>query len=204
MRRPDTRTLAVLLAITCLAGCLTPKQYVPTARFMIDPEITVQHADPTSFSIGIRPLEAGRPYRQQLVRREDDLQLTHYEHAEWADLPRDIVTQALLDAVRLTNRFADVAYSHDMGAPDLLLIGTVRAFEQVQAETGPAALCSIDVQLRAGISRDGVWQAILSSQIPMPEEGPSGLAKAMSRAVASIAAEAANQIAEIDPARFTP
>jgi len=192
-----------LSAAALLGGCVTTS-YVPTERYVLDPQIAPHEAQPSGLTLGIRPFDAAQPYRQRMAYRTGDARLDYYDHAEWVEPARDSVTRALLDAIEATGRFGDVGLSHDVGAPDLLLIGHIRRFDEVRSESPWVAECEVRIELRRGIKREAVWTATLVGREPIedgrtsPEGDPSALAQAMSRAVADVAQRAAEEIAALD------
>ena len=125
-RVPWTTQFGVLLAAVVCVGCLTPRSVTPTTRFALDPQATVAAVTPSALTLGIRPIEAGRPYDQHIIYRTQDHELGQYEKAEWAEFPRDVVTRTLGDALIATKRFRDVGNAADLRAPDLVLTGQLR------------------------------------------------------------------------------
>lgn len=187
-----------LVVCLLLGGCVTTPQYVVTTRYLLDPAVEVTPVETAPFSLGIRPLEAARPYRQQMVIRETAHRLGAYEHAEWAELPAERLTRALADAVLATQRFQDVGQTFDVGAPDLLLMGRIRRFDEVRTQSPPAAECEIRIELRTGLGREAVWAETLSVSEPIKEGGgPPAFAEAMSRACGRLISDAAKRLSEI-------
>jgi ABC-type uncharacterized transport system auxiliary subunit len=196
------RWLMVVLVVA--AGCdpLSPRtDVVKTRYYSISPTVEVQTGTSTAASIGLRPLEYARVYKQPIVYREATHEVKLYEYDEWTELPRDIVTRAIQDALTKTQRFADVGDAIVMRAPDYTLTGELRAFEEVRNDGNPRARVEVRLSLRQSLHGDGnsaVWSDILSAEVPLPQDNVAGVAEAMSEAVAQIAEAAATAIAALD------
>lgn len=179
-------TFALILV---LAGCVTTS-YTPTQRYLIVPEIKTAQAEPSGKSLGFRPLEPGQPYKQGIVYRETPYEIGYYADAEWAEMPRDVVTRALSDALAVSGRFSDVGDASNMRLPDLVLTGQLRKFDEVRMTEPWTAVCEVRIEVRSGSSENAVWAATLSASEPLASHEPGALAAAMSRAVSRIVEDA--------------
>jgi len=188
--------LLLLSALAMLAaGCLT-SSYTPSTYYALAPSIDVEAVDGGSESLGVRPLAAAQPYkRRQMAYREGPYTLGYYENDEWAELPADTVTRALMDAVVATQRFHDVGYAVDLAAPEYVLTGELRRFDEVRADDGWTAECEMRLVLRKGAQRDLVWADVLTAREPVESHAPAAFAAAMSRAIARLVRTAAAHIA---------
>lgn len=191
--------------VVLVSGCLGRPNYEPTIRYVLEPSVEPPKALSTELSLGIYPLDADQPYRQQrMAYRDAGLRLAHYAHAEWAEPPRDALTETLFEALAGTGRFKDVGYAHDVQMPDLVLLGRIRKFEEVRTVTPWVAECEVRLELRKGRLRELVWGATLTAREPIEHKSPSGLAEAMSRVVAAIVHDAAAQIASVPVSNSGP
>ena len=177
-----------------MVGCATPR-YTPTLYYAIEPVIEVVEAEPAGVSLGMRPLQADRPYRQRMMFRERGHILHGYPNAEWAKPPSQATARALLDALTETGRFDDVGNAADMPRPDYVLLGTLRKFEEDRTEEVVAAVVEGRLELRGGRDRSAVWTDVIRASHPLDGEGPNAYAQAMSVALGQWASEAAEQIA---------
>lgn len=191
---------ASAILVLLLSGCLTGAKYEPTTRYVLQPEVAgtantgASSATTSGKSLGIRRLEAARPYRQAIAYLDAGYVLGNYETAEWAELPSDTVTRALTDALAATGRFSDVGNAADMKVPDLILTGQVRRFEEVRTAEPWTAVCEVRLELRDGQNPVAVWSGTLSSSEPLERNDCSGLAAAMSKAVSKVVAEGVRAI----------
>jgi ABC-type uncharacterized transport system auxiliary subunit len=183
---------AVLLLTT---GCLTGGAYVPIQQYQLQPEPTARTMKSIGMSLGVRPLDAERPYGAGMRYLEPDLELGAYPNAEWAQEPKRAVTQTLTQALRASERFSDVGDARDMARPDFIVTGTLTRFHEDRTGEGPAAVCEFSFSLRRALGR-GVWNGTVTARQPLDAQTPPALAKAMNAAIAEAASEAAEIIAK--------
>lgn len=191
----------MLALILTVVGCAT-MTYTPTLRYLIAPEVKTTVAEPCGESLGFRPLEPGQPYKQGIVYRETPYEIGYYANAEWAEMPRDVVTRALSDALAASGRFSDVGNAADMRLPDFVLTGQLRKFDEVRMTEPWTATCEVRLEMRSSRDENAVWAATLSASEPLESHEPGALAAAMSRAVARIVEESVAGIvaANLEPA----
>ena len=185
----------MIVAALVVAGCVS-RTYTPETLYVLAPEVRVSRAQPTDRTLGMRPLQAARPYKQAIVFRAPGHVLGQYDSSLWAELPSDAVTRALADAIRETGRFRDVGNAADMNAPDLILTGELRKLEEVRTTEPWTAECEIRIELREARGPEAVWAATLRATEPLAKNDVSALPAAMSRAVATVLNQAASRIAE--------
>ena len=183
-----------IIVLLIAAGCATPT-YQPVTSFAVEPQINVPEATPTNLTLGVRPLEYGRPYRQPVAYRDKGLVLGAYDKYEWAELPRDILTRALMDAITATRTFQDVGLAALMARPNLLLTGQLRKFDLNRAAEPWTAQVEVSLSLRPALESNVVWSDVLNASTPLATNDIAALPEAMSQAVANIASQAATAIA---------
>jgi ABC-type uncharacterized transport system auxiliary subunit len=189
------RTVAVL-SLLLLTSCLTPREVPPTVAYDVDPEITVTTVEKTDRSLAIRELAAGPPYQKTMVYRQDAFELVQYPSAQWADAPSELVTDAIMDAVIATERFADVGEANDVPLPDLMLTGRLRKFEEIRENQTRQAVCEVRLALRTAMEGELLWSDTLAASVELTDPTIPALAAAMNRAVGEVASRAAQAIAE--------
>ncbi|MDQ1257452.1 MAG: cholesterol transport system auxiliary component [Candidatus Hydrogenedentes bacterium] len=185
-----------LMALLALGGCARVA-YLPTARYILEPAPEVALVQCSNLALGIRPLVPEQPYNQRVLYRADAYQVDYYANAQWAEMPRDVVTRAVTDALIATERFKDVGNAADMRMPDMVLTGQLRAFDENRTTDPWTAECEVRLELRKGLNRDSAWAATMKVSEPMDTNDLPGLAAAMSRAVARVAQQAAAEVASI-------
>ena len=178
------------------AGCTTP-QYVPAKKYRLEIHPQVSEASPSGKSLGVRPLDPATPYKLRIVFRESEYLLGSYETSEWAEPPRDMVTRALCDALTATKRFKDVGNAADMAAPDFILTGELRRFDEVRTATPWVAECEVRFEVRQANENNAVWAQTFSAKEPLANNDVTALPAAMSRAVSTIVQQATEGIKEM-------
>jgi ABC-type uncharacterized transport system auxiliary subunit len=186
--------ISIVALLVAAAGCTTPT-YDPVTSFAVEPKIEVPQATPTADVLGIRPLDYGRPYRQPIAYRDKGLILGTFDTYEWAELPRDIVTRALVDAIGASKKFQDVGLAALMPKPNLLLTGQLRKFDLDKTADPWKAQVEVSLSLRPAFEPTVVWSDTLTASTPLATNDVAALPEAMSQAVADIATQAATAIA---------
>jgi len=194
-----SRLIVSSLALLTLAGCLTRGEVEPIRRYAVEPVISVETLPPTASTVGVRPLEAARPYREAIVFLGEGQEMGRRLRAEWAERPREVLTRAVTDALIATQRFADVGDAANMVRPDYILTGEVRQFRENHTVTPWQAEVEVRLALRESRGVEQMWAATIRASAPLEDESASGAARALAVAVADAAVEAAQGIATAIP-----
>lgn len=182
--------LRYLMIVPLLCGCLTAPKLSPIHTYVVEPKPAVATAEPTGKTLGVRQLEASRPYREQIVYRDKGMTLGYFPNAEWAELPAQVVTRALKDALIQSGRFTDVGDAGDLVSPDYILTGQLREFDLVRSTEPWTANVEIRLELRGAMLPEIVWAQTLSAKENLKKDDVSALPAAMSKAVSGVIEEA--------------
>ena len=185
--------LAVALAIV-LGGCLA-STYTPTRFYTLNPNPDPSKHERSRLSLGVYKLGYARMYKQPMVYTEADRALGFDAFNQWAEMPRDSVTRAVVGAVVLGGGFADAGYAFELSRPDLVLTGEIRRFDQARGGAEWLAVCEVHFELRERFGEGVLWVETLTAESILPSKNASGFAAAMSLAVAEVAEQAAERIA---------
>jgi len=192
--------LSALFCVACFAGCLTGGEITPTVRYALEPPLTVSAGgEPIGKTIGIRPLEAARPYREAMVYLDEGNVLGQRVKEAWADRPDAVVTRAIADALAATGRFADVGDAANMARPDYQLTGEVRFFRENRTASPWVGEVEVRLELREALDVRQPWSATLRKAVPMADETGASAADALALAVSHLAADAAQAITAAVP-----
>ncbi|MBM3290162.1 MAG: hypothetical protein FJY92_08435, partial [Candidatus Hydrogenedentes bacterium] len=161
--------------------------------YAIEPKPAISPVESSGKSLAVRPLEPARPYKQNVVYRQGP-ELGVYTTVEWAELPSDAATRALIDALVASHRFSDVAKAADLGIPGLILTGQLRRFDLVRDVSPWSAVCEIRLELREGGARALVWEKTLTASEPLATDGNESLPAAMNAALTRVIHEAVTEI----------
>jgi ABC-type uncharacterized transport system auxiliary subunit len=186
--------LFVILSFPAVTGCVRP-HIVPTTYYTIAPSVSVEKAEPTDHTLGIRPLSAPLLYKTPILYTEG-LEVRAYPHAEWAMKPSDMVTRTITDAIVATKRFQDAGDAFHVKRPELLLVGDLRKFEVDRDAMPPEAVCEVRLELRETFGTRLLWADVVSARVPLENDHISAVPPAMSKAVTQVANQAAAMIAQ--------
>jgi len=181
---------AILIVTLIAAGCLTPR-FTPPTKYFLQPGVNVTAAQTLDKTLGIRPIVAARPYKQKIVYRDAGFVLGEYSAAEWAELPADVLTRVLTDAIVATHHYKDVGNAADLSAPDLILTGELRKFDIVRAAEPWKAECEVRLELRDAQQPQAIWADTLTESEPLERNDLAAVPAAMGRAVERVVKRAA-------------
>lgn len=187
------KTMAALALVLAGVGCVGLNKPAPPLRYAIEPKPAIAEAASSGKTLAVRPLEPARPYKQNVVYREG-AELGAYTTVEWAELPSDAATRALIDALNASHRFVDVAKAVDLGLPDLVLTGQLRKFDLVRDTEPWTAVCEVRLELRDAGGRTLVWADTLSAAEPLAAPDNGSLPAAMNAALGRLIASAVTEI----------
>ena len=184
----------LLIMLSIAAGCATPR-FTPPTKYFLAPDVKIAAAPALDKTLGIRPVIAARPYKQKIVYRDAGFVLGEYNTGEWAELPADVLTRALMDAIVATHHYKDVGNAADLSVPDLVLTGELRKFDVVRAAESWTAECEVRLELRDAQQPQAVWAETLNESEPLERNDLAALPAAMSHAVERVVKRAAEAIA---------
>ena len=186
MRTQAIRLTLMAPVLLLLAGCFGGS-YEPIERFVLEPTPSIAPGATGSDSIAMQPLDYARMYKLRMVYRGQGHQLGYRANAEWAELPRDAVTRAVVDALRASMRFADAGPAVEIARPTLLLTGEVRIFDEDRGTDPWQARCEVRLDLRSRTDDSLVWSETFVGAEPMTGRAPEDFAAAMSAAIGELA-----------------
>jgi len=195
MRRASLITLALLLA-----GCLTPQTYTPIAQFTIAPDLgDLPECESTEATVGVRRLSATQPLKRDIFYRDPGLQVGNLAEAQWVEMPGEMMTRHVFDALIASGRFQDVGSATDLSRPTFVLLGTVRRFDLDRTEDTWRAVCELHLEFRTVDGSRPAWTGTVSSTVPLADNNIDALPAAMSDAASNVLREAVTAIVAVDP-----
>jgi ABC-type uncharacterized transport system auxiliary subunit len=182
---------SVWAATTLLAGCLGGGASTPPRYFALAAPDAIKRESGAA-AIAVEELRVDEPYDdRRIVHRTSDYRLAYDEYDQWAAPPGVLVADYLRRAYQASGRFGMVLA--EPGADTRAILGgRILAFEQVQR--GPQrgiGRVALDLELRDAESGRILWTQRAEKEIVLTRPSPENLAAALSRALASIAAETA-------------
>jgi ABC-type uncharacterized transport system auxiliary subunit len=131
---------------------------------------------------------------QRIVYRKSPYRFDYYEYHQWSSAPSLAITDYVRDALEQSGRFARVS---DQRSADttLVLRGRIAALEEVDlSPTEWVGRVDLELVLEDPKTSRVVWSRRFREQRPLTTRHPSGLAQALSAALAQIVAQAAPEI----------
>jgi len=189
----NARVTVLVLALA--AGCLArnaaePRFYRPDSALLRDAYggASAGRSEPAHI-VRIRAGDGESYMRERVVWRVSPVEYGFYEQRRWHELPTSYVERALEAAFRKSAR---VRLSDDLRVPSLRI--TVTAFDDVLAPTHVAL-----VEATASL-RDPHGQLLLerpfSAEVPIADDNPATMARAMGGALDVVATQIADAIAD--------
>lgn len=192
---PSRCIRVIVVILSCWAGgCLHAPQIEKTRYFTASPILQVEQAEPTAYTLGIRPFFAARAYALPMAYLDNAYQLKYRELDLWAESPALTVTRIIQDALATTGRFADVGNAADMVRPDLLLTGELRIYRENRTQDPPIAELEVRLELRRAFAPGSLWADTIHITEPMQDTSALSYAEAIARALNRLALQVASEI----------
>ena len=125
-----TATLATLAISGCLIGCVSRARFPAYYTLHVPPAIDVPTTGGTRSSLAVRELRSPAYLRQGgIVYRISPEQVGFYQYHRWAVDPREFLTNAIIERLRATGRFAEVRAYDGRSDVDFVLNGRLEKLE---------------------------------------------------------------------------
>ena len=194
--------IVALLAIL-FAGCSITQPTVKVDYYQLDyPSPASTQPRQLDVVLGIRRFGIAAAYdHDRLEERDKGFRTTQSYYHRWVNNPRMMLSDLLLRDVQASGNYKAVVMLPANVLPDYEINGFVQ--DIVKDNTGPApqVVISMDVTLLRNQDRPSqsrvVFQKTYASQIPCPDNSPSGIAKAMSQAFADISSRIQQDVCEM-------
>jgi len=187
-----TRRVCMLLV---LVGCA---RSTPATRYyqLVAPASVAAPDQTGSAILAVEAFETDGPYDDaRIVYRESRYRLDYYHYHRWAAAPGALVADFLRDAYGRSGRFRRVVAEADADST-VVLTGRVIALEEIDRQDGRwQARVALELALRDAAGGELVWSERLEETEPIQQRSPEGVARALSTAMARIAARTAPAIA---------
>jgi len=157
MTRRLTAILATLTISACLVGCGRAR-FPAYYTLHVPPAVDVPIAGGTRSSLAV--LEFRSPaylHQGAIVYRTSPEQVGFYQYHRWAVDPREFLTNAMIDRLRASGRFAEVNAYDGHSDVDYILSGRLEKLEEVDYEDGVRVEVALSAQLTDPRSGKMVW-----------------------------------------------
>jgi ABC-type uncharacterized transport system auxiliary subunit len=184
MTRRLTATLATLTISACLLGCANRARFPAYYTLHVPPAVDVPSAAGSRPSLAVREFRSPAYLRQgAIVYRTSPEQVGFYQYHRWAVDPREFLTDAMIDRLRATGRFAEVRAYDGRSDVDFVLSGSLEKLEEVDYEGGVRVEVELSAQitdLRAGKT---AWADVASESARVDKRNVPAVVAEMSQAM---------------------
>ncbi len=157
MIRRLTAILATLTISACLVGC-GGTRFPAYYTLHVPPAVDVPIAGGTRSSLAV--LEFRSPaylHQGAIVYRTSPEQVGFYQYHRWAVDPREFLTNAMIDRLRASGRFAEVNAYDGHSDVDYILSGRLEKLEEVDYEGGVRVQVALSAQITDPRAGKTVW-----------------------------------------------
>jgi len=183
MTRRLTATLATLTISACLIGCVNKARFPAYYTLHVPPAIDVPIAG-TRPSLAVREFRSPAYLRQgAIVYRISPEQVGFYQYHRWAGDPREFVTNAVIDRLRATDKFAEVRAYDGRSDADFVLSGGLEKLEEVDYEGGVRVEVALSAQIADTRADKTVWTNSASESVSVDKRNVPAVVAEMSQAM---------------------
>jgi ABC-type uncharacterized transport system auxiliary subunit len=184
-RKRITRVAFACIAVLTISACGSaryPAHYV----LHFEPSPQASSAARGRGTLAIKELRC-RDYLcdDRIVYRPTPAEVGFYEHHRWAARPGAMIADYVAERVRARSLFASVSGDEARTAADFVLSGTVERFEEVDADRGVTALCTVSAQVVDARTRSVVWSGTATERLPVDRRDVAGVVDGLANAVRS-------------------
>jgi ABC-type uncharacterized transport system auxiliary subunit len=179
-----TATLATLAISACLIGCVSRARFPAYYTLHVPPAIDVPIAGGTRPSLAVREFRSPAYLRQgAIVYRISPEQVGFYQYHRWAGDPREFVTNAVIDRLRATGKFAEVRAYDGRSDADFVLSGGLEKLEEVDYEGGVRVEVALSAQITDTRADKTVWTNSASKSVSVDMRNVPAVVAEMSQAM---------------------
>jgi len=156
MRKRLTVTLVIISM--ALSGCMGKVKYPTYYTLHLAPAVDPPPAGGTRPSVAVRQFRSPAYVRQgAIVYRASPEKVGFYDYHRWAVDPRDFLTNAMVDRLRASGRFAEAKVYDGRSDVDLVLSGHLEKLEEVDYDGAVRVEVALSAQMTELRSGKTVW-----------------------------------------------
>ena len=206
--RLATAVITMMVSIS-LTGCMSKVKYPAYYTLHLPPAADPPVARGTRSSVAVREFRSPGYLRQgAIVYRESPEELGFYNYHRWAADPREFVTNAIVERMRASGRFAQVKVYDGRSDVDLILSGRLEKLEEVDYESGVRVEVALSGQITDLHSGKTLWADAVSQTAEVDGRTVpgvvAGMSHAMERAIEQLLAPLANSAISLRPPANQP
>jgi ABC-type uncharacterized transport system auxiliary subunit len=183
MTRRLTAILATLTISACLVGC-GGTRFPAYYTLHVPPAVDVPIAGGTRSSLAV--LEFRSPaylHQGAIVYRTSPEQVGFYQYHRWAVDPREFLTNAMIDRLRASGRFAEVNAYDGHSDVDYILSGRLEKLEEVDYEGVVRVEVALSAQITDPRAGKTVWANSASESARVEKRNVPAVVAEMSQAM---------------------
>jgi len=193
MTRRLSGSIATLTISACLTGCAGGAKFPAYYTLHVPPAADVPSAAASRPSLAVREFRSPEYLHQgAIVYRTSPEQVGFYQYHRWAVDPREFVTNAIIDRLRATGRFAEVSAYDGQSDVDFVLSGRIEKLEEVDYEGGVKVEVALSAQITDPRAGKTVWADAASESARVDKRSEPAvvaeMSQAMDRAIQKLAA----------------
>jgi len=193
MTRRLSGSIATLTISACLTGCAGGAKFPAYYTLHVPPAADMPSAAASRPSLAVREFRSPEYLHQgAIVYRTSPEQIGFYQYHRWAVDPREFVTNAIIDRLRATGRFAEVSAYDGQSDVDFVLSGRIEKLEEVDYEGGVKVEVALSAQITDPRAGKTVWADAASESARVDKRSVPAvvaeMSQAMDRAIQKVAA----------------
>jgi ABC-type uncharacterized transport system auxiliary subunit len=193
MTRRLSGSIATLTISACLTGCAGGAKFPAYYTLHVPPAADMPSAAASRPSLAVREFRSPEYLHQgAIVYRTSPEQIGFYQYHRWAVDPREFVTNAIIDRLRATGRFAEVSAYDGQSDVDFVLSGRIEKLEEVDYEGGVKVEVALSAQITDPRAGKTVWADAASESARVDKRSEPAvvaeMSQAMDRAIQKLAA----------------
>ncbi len=184
MRTRLTATFILLVISASLIGCTGKTRFPSYYTLHVPPAPDPPAAGGTRVSIAVHEFRSPAYLRQgAIVYRPSAEQIGFYNYQRWATDPREFLTNALVDRLRASGKFAEVKIYDGRPDVDFILTGRLEKLEEVDYDGGVKVVVALSAQMTDLHSGKTVWTNDASEIIQVDKRTVPAIVAEMSHAM---------------------
>jgi ABC-type uncharacterized transport system auxiliary subunit len=182
MEKHRMAVLVVMAALIGLAGCGGAVKYPNYYALHVPPPPDPPPQEGVRTSLAIREFRSPAYLRQgPIVYKTSAEQIGFYEYHRWAVDPREFVTSAVADRLRVSGNFAEVKIYDGRPGIDYILSGRLEKLEEIDYEGGVKVEVAISAQMISVATGAPVWTNSVSEVGTVGQRSVPGIVAEMNR-----------------------
>jgi ABC-type uncharacterized transport system auxiliary subunit len=174
----------MLTISACLMGCVSRAGFPAYYTLHVPPANDVPIAGGPRSSLAVREFRSPVYLRQgAIVYRTSPEQIGFYQYHRWAVDPREFLTNAIIDRLRATGRFAEVRAYDGRSDVDFVLNGRLEKLEEVDYEGGVRVEVALSAEITDSRAGKTVWANAASETVEVNKRTVPAVVAEMSQAM---------------------